>query len=109
MGILRELYLIPVYLYKGIISPFTSPCCRYQPSCSSYFLDAVHKFGIIKGTILGTVRIARCRNSFFGGPDPVPDEFSFERIKIDWKARKKPKDFDKNFKAMMKEQEGKDE
>ncbi len=101
MNILKELYLIPVYLYKGIISPFTAPSCRYEPSCSTYFLEAVKKFGILRGTILGVVRIARCRKSFFGGPDPIPEEFSFKRIKIDWEARKKPKDFDKNFKESM--------
>lgn len=91
-NILRELYLIPVYLYKGLISPFTGPCCRYTPSCSIYFMQAVHRFGIIKGSIMGAVRILRCRNSFLGGPDPVPEDWSFKRIRSDWIAYRKPKD-----------------
>ena len=98
MKFLRQLYLIPVYIYRGLISPFGGPCCRYTPSCSGYFLEAVLKFGVIKGTIMGTARLLRCRNAFFGGPDPVPDEWSWQIIKNDWRIRRKPKNFDKNFK-----------
>ena len=61
------------------------------------FIEAVEKHGVIKGSILGTARILRCRPSFFGGYDPVPEEFSFKEIKNQWKARKKPKDFDKSL------------
>lgn len=86
--IIRELYLIPVYLYKGLISPFTGPCCRYMPSCSTYFLQAVQKFGVIKGTIMGTARLLRCRKSFLGGPDPVPDTWSWKQIRNDWECYK---------------------
>ena len=92
MKFLRELYLIPVYLYKALISPFVGPCCRYTPSCSIYMLQSVKRFGIIKGTIMGTARLLRCRKSFLGGPDPVPDEWSWDRIKSDWIAYKIRKD-----------------
>ena len=51
-------------------------------------MQAVMKFGIIKGTIMGGARLLRCRKSFLGGPDPVPDEWSWEKIKTDWKAYK---------------------
>ena len=90
--LLREIYLIPVYLYKGLISPFTGPCCRYTPSCSVYFMQAVQRFGIIKGSIMGAVRILRCRNSFLGGPDPVPETWSLKQIRSDWIAYRKPKE-----------------
>ena len=86
MKILRELYLIPVYMYKLLLSPFIGPCCRYTPSCSIYMMQSVKKHGIIKGTIMGLARLCRCRKSFLGGPDPVPDEWSWERIRSDWKA-----------------------
>ena len=82
----RELFLIPVYLYKGLISPFTGPCCRYTPSCSTYFLGCVKRFGIIKGSIMGGMRILRCSKHFLGGPDPVPETWSWKRIMNDWKA-----------------------
>lgn len=88
MKILRQLYLIPVYFYKLVISPFTPPSCRYVPSCSSYFVEAVERFGIIKGSIMGAARLLRCRNSFMGGPDPVPQNWSWKGIKNDYKARK---------------------
>ncbi len=92
MKLLRQIYLIPVYLYKALISPFTGPCCRYTPSCSVYMMQAVMRFGIIKGTIMGTARLLRCRPSFLGGPDPVPDEWSWKRIKSDWTAYRRPRD-----------------
>ena len=82
----RELFLIPVYLYKGLISPFTGPCCRYTPSCSTYFLGCVKRFGIVKGSIMGTARLLRCSKRFLGGPDPVPSAWSWKRIVNDWKA-----------------------
>ncbi len=99
MHILRQIYLIPIYIYKGIISPFSGPSCRYSPSCSSYFLEAVLKFGIAKGSIMGLARIGRCRNAFFGGPDPVPDVWSWKEIKKQYKVRRKPRDFDRKFKT----------
>ena len=97
MKLIRQIYLIPVYLYKGIISPFAGPSCRYTPSCSGYFLEAVLKFGIIKGTIMGSARILRCRKAFFGGPDPVPEKWSWKEIKDQYRVRRKPKDFDEIF------------
>ena len=79
MKILREIFLLPVHLYRVLISPFKGgPCCRYTPSCSEYFLTSVRRFGIIKGSITGWARILRCRPRYFGGPDPVPDAFSWK-------------------------------
>ncbi len=94
--LIRNIFLIPVYLYKGLISPFAGPCCRYTPSCSTYFVEAVKKHGIIKGSILGFARFFRCRKSFLGGPDEVPETFSFKEIRDRHKLYKKPKGFDKN-------------
>ena len=98
MKFFRYLYLIPVYIYRAIISPFTAPSCRYTPSCSAYFLGAVERFGIIKGTIMGIARIARCRNKYLGGPDPVPASWAWKDIKNEYRIRKKPKNFDQSFK-----------
>jgi putative membrane protein insertion efficiency factor len=89
--ILQALYLIPVYLYKGVLSPYMGGSCIYSPSCSTYFVQAVSKHGIIKGTLLGVIRIFRCSRFYMGGSDPVPEEFSFEQIKksnIIFKRRK---------------------
>jgi len=48
------------------------PSCRYTPTCSQYTLEAVEKYGSIKGLFLGFKRILRCNPFFPGGEDPVP-------------------------------------
>jgi len=48
------------------------PSCRYTPTCSQYTLEAVEKYGPIKGLFLGFKRILRCNPFFPGGEDPVP-------------------------------------
>ena len=89
--LLRKIYLFPVYLYRWCISPFKGGgCCRYTPTCSTYFLEAVFKHGIIKGTILGMARILRCSPPFWGGSDPVPEKFSFRGIRNDYIKFHKP-------------------
>lgn len=83
--VIRNIYLVPVYLYRVLISPLLgSGKCRYTPSCSSYFVTAVKRFGIIKGSVMGWARILRCHNGFLGGPDEVPDTWSWKSIKDGW-------------------------
>lgn len=62
-----------VLFYKKCISPLTPDVCIYYPTCSSYMLEAIEKFGVIKGVSLGTRRILRCVPWNEGGFDPVPD------------------------------------
>lgn len=70
---LKILLYIPIYLYKFLISPILPHTCRYYPSCSSYFLQAVEEFGPIKGFCLGVKRILRCTpNNKRKGFDPIP-------------------------------------
>jgi len=79
--IMRKVFLLPVKAYQKLISPMLGANCIYSPTCSEYFKQAVMQHGIIKGTILGTSRILRCNRLYMGGPDPVPQEFSFKYIK----------------------------
>ncbi len=60
-----------IKLYQLLTSPFPSPC-RHTPSCSMYTLEAVGRYGVLKGCWLGAVRIGRCNPFFRGGYDPVP-------------------------------------
>lgn len=89
---LRKTFLLPVRFYKSCISPLLgSGKCRYTPSCSSYFETSVLRFGIIKGTVMGLARILRCSCLFLGGPDEVPQQWSWKAIadgfRIYWKRR----------------------
>ena len=71
--------LFPVYvvvlglvmLYKVLISPFFAHACRYYPTCSNYFAQAVVEYGIIRGIFIGIGRIFRCNPWSKGGFDPV--------------------------------------
>lgn len=70
---LRELYLIPIKLYRKFISPLKPyPTCRFNPTCSQYALEAVREWGIVIGTVLAVWRVIRCSPFSKGGDDPVP-------------------------------------
>ena len=58
--------------YQKYISPLSGPHCRYVPTCSQYALEAVEKYGTIKGGFLAAKRILRCHPFAAGGYDPVP-------------------------------------
>jgi putative membrane protein insertion efficiency factor len=58
-------------LYKTFLSPFFPPSCRFTPTCSEYAMQAVEKYGAIRGTWLGAKRILRCQPFCKGGFDPV--------------------------------------
>lgn len=60
-----------IHFYKYFISPFIGHRCRYYPSCSIYFLQAIKKKGVLKGVILGIWRILRCNPFSKGGFDEV--------------------------------------
>jgi putative membrane protein insertion efficiency factor len=57
--------------YQIVISPMLPRCCRFYPSCSAYALEAVQKYGALKGTMLSILRILRCNPFCEGGYDPV--------------------------------------
>ena len=57
--------------YKITISPWLPAACRFTPTCSEYAVDAVSKYGVIRGIWLGTKRICRCQPFCEGGHDPV--------------------------------------
>lgn len=63
--------LIKIILFYQYRSQFTPPKCKYVPSCSTYMLEAIQKYGIIRGGLKGLWRILRCNPFSKGGVDPV--------------------------------------
>ena len=61
-----------VKIYRKYISPMKAPCCIYTPTCSEYAIEALEKYGALKGTYLAIRRILRCHPFHEGGYDPVP-------------------------------------
>ena len=77
MRALRELFLLPLHLYRRVISPLVGPRCRYYPSCSRYAVDAVREYGVIRGGVLAAWRVMRCNPWSHGGFDHVHDQALF--------------------------------
>lgn len=69
---MARLFIVLVRFYQLAISPWLAPRCRYQPTCSSYAIEALQKHGAIKGTWLALRRIGRCHPLGGSGYDPVP-------------------------------------
>ena len=69
---MKRVMLALIRFYKGAISPYLPPCCRYTPTCSQYALEAIEKYGAWKGGYLAVRRILRCHPFHPGGYDPVP-------------------------------------
>lgn len=69
---MKDLIIIPIRLYQRFISPLLPPSCRFTPTCSQYAIEAVSKYGILKGSWLALRRLLRCHPWGGSGYDPVP-------------------------------------
>lgn len=70
--IARSLAIGIIQFYRRGISPYLPPHCRYTPTCSGYAIEAISRFGIVRGGWLAMKRIGRCHPWHDGGYDPVP-------------------------------------
>jgi hypothetical protein len=68
---MKKLLLWLINIYKKGISPYTTPKCKYYPTCSTYAYQAIEKHGAFKGTGMAVWRIIRCNPFSKGGVDPV--------------------------------------
>ncbi len=71
-NIMKKLLITLIKWYRKYISPMKRTKCPYIPSCSEYGLEAIEKYGAIKGSLLAIWRILRCNPFSKGGYDPVP-------------------------------------
>ena len=69
---IQKILIFLVRTYQIAISPYIGAHCRFTPTCSAYFIEAVEKYGALKGSWLGIRRILRCHPGNPGGYDPVP-------------------------------------
>ncbi|MBE6721758.1 membrane protein insertion efficiency factor YidD [Caproicibacterium amylolyticum] len=82
---MKKLLLKLIRFYQKHISPLHGPMCRYMPTCSNYAIEAIERFGPLKGTVLALWRILRCNPFSRGGYDPVPEK----KIKIKKEKKKR--------------------
>ena len=71
---MKKIFLILIRFYQTAISPYTSPKCKYYPTCSQYTYEAIEIHGAFKGFFMGLWRILRCNPWSKGGYDPVPQK-----------------------------------
>ncbi|MDN3984224.1 membrane protein insertion efficiency factor YidD [Lactiplantibacillus plantarum] len=76
---MRRLLMKGIRFYQRAFSAFSPAHCRYYPTCSNYTLEAIDRFGAVKGVLMGVARILRCQPLVKGGFDPVPVHFSLRR------------------------------
>ncbi len=67
-----EWYILLVRIYQLIVSPWLPKCCRFEPNCSRYSIEAIRIHGLLKGVMLTVWRLLRCQPFCKGGYDPVP-------------------------------------
>ncbi|RKD22874.1 membrane protein insertion efficiency factor YidD [Ammoniphilus oxalaticus] len=69
---MKRIFLGVIRFYRAFISPFKPPSCRFYPSCSTYGIEAISRYGALKGSWLTIRRISKCHPFHKGGFDPVP-------------------------------------
>jgi uncharacterized protein len=72
---MQKVIIAIIRFYQTVVSPLKPPTCRFYPTCSHYGLEAIKRFGPIKGGWLTIKRIGKCHPLHPGGLDPVPEEW----------------------------------
>ena len=70
---MKKIVLLLLRGYKKYISPLLPPSCRFRPTCSEYAMEAISRYGFIRGGFLAFKRLLRCNPFCKSGYDPVPD------------------------------------
>ncbi len=74
MGMLQRGLIGGIRFYRRALSPLKPPVCRFEPTCSAYAIEAIERYGSLRGSWMALRRILRCQPFCKGGYDPVPSE-----------------------------------
>ena len=77
MTLARSVALMPVRVYQRVISPALPRRCKYYPSCSQYAVEAIKRYGVLRGLVLAVWRLLRCNPWSHGGVDLVEHQKLF--------------------------------
>lgn len=69
--LLKKCFILLIRFYQLAISPYTGAHCRFYPTCSAYAIQAIEKYGAVKGGVMAVKRIMKCHPLHKGGYDPV--------------------------------------
>jgi hypothetical protein len=75
---LRRVAVAPIVAYQRVISPALPRRCKYEPTCSAYGVQAIQRYGILRGLVLAAWRLLRCNPWSHGGYDPVEAQHIFK-------------------------------
>jgi len=81
---MKKLAVMILQSYKRWVSPMFPPSCRYVPTCSEYAMEAVERYGILRGGALAAWRLLRCHPFVKGGYDPVVKHPTQRRVRDEW-------------------------
>ena len=70
--LINIIFILPIKMYQILLSPLIGPSCRFNPTCSHYAIEAITKYGALKGLYLALKRIIKCHPWGESGNDPVP-------------------------------------
>ncbi|EMT45586.1 membrane protein insertion efficiency factor YidD [Anoxybacillus flavithermus] len=71
---MKYIFILLIRFYQRFVSPLKLPTCRFYPTCSHYGLEAIRRFGALKGGYLTVKRLLKCHPFHPGGFDPVPEK-----------------------------------
>ena len=74
----RRVASVPIVVYQRAISPALPRRCKYEPTCSRYAVQAIGRYGVLRGVVLAGWRLLRCNPWSYGGYDPVEAQRLFE-------------------------------
>ena len=68
---MKQIAILFLKAYKLIVSPLLPPSCRFTPTCSSYAIEAISRYGFLRGSYLAMIRLLKCHPFHPGGYDPL--------------------------------------